>query len=124
VIWMDRRSVLVGSAALAATAVAPRLARAAQPGVAIFIMDARFEQSLLAARRWERHGAAVLDPRETDLGLAWHRTIPERIRNGGIAGLTLWSDMFICETLARQAGLRAVGPHVPVGRDLFQWSLA
>ena len=105
----DRRMLLKGSVGLAVLGAMPAALRAhGKQGLppAIFIYDARFSASRELAQSWQQSGVAVLDPREYDLGLAWQAHIPDLLQQGrGIAGATLWSDRFICETFARDHGL-------------------
>jgi hypothetical protein len=123
-IELDRRRAMMGGVAVAAGVLLPALALAAEPRVVVFIVDRRLEESRAAAARWQRQGAFLLDPRETDLGRAWRGIIPDRIGNGLIAGLTLWSDYFICASFAREAGVRPHGPQVRHGQELYSWSFA
>ncbi len=107
----DRRTLMKGSMALAALGAFPAALRAESIGPAIFIYDARFTASRKMAEGWEKQGVTILDPREQDLGVAWRETIPALLaKGGGIAGATMWSDRFICETFARDHGLSLL-PH-------------
>ncbi len=72
---------------------------------ALFVFDARFARSTLLAESYRAAGASLLDPRETDLGVAWRGLIPSLLQQGQrIEGLTLWSDRLITEIFAREAG--------------------
>ena len=107
----DRRTLMKGSMALAALGAFPAALSAANNKPAIFIYDARFPASRELAESWKQQGVAILDPREHDLGVAWRETIPALLASGGgVAGATMWSDRFICETFAREHGL-ASRPH-------------
>ena len=76
-----------------------------QAAAGLFVFDARFARSLAMAQSHLAAGAALLDPRETDLGIAWRGTIPALLDQGQrIGGLTLWSDRMISEIFAREAG--------------------
>lgn len=125
----NRRALMKGSMALAALGAFPAALRAEGSKPAIFIYDARFAASRELAERWREQGVTVLDPRERDLGLAWRQDIPALLaKGGGIAGATLWSDRFICETFARDFGLAAQPQDAPVpgagGAALRLWSIA
>tara|TARA_A100001391_G_scaffold130111_6_gene89448 strand:- start:2711 stop:3100 length:390 start_codon:yes stop_codon:yes gene_type:complete len=101
----DRRTLIKGSMAMAALGAMPAALRAQGIRPALFIYDARFATSIQLAEEWQGQGVAVLDPREHDLGLAWHGHIPHLLAQGGaLAGATLWSDRFICETFAKDHG--------------------
>lgn len=125
----DRRTVMKGSMALAALGAFPASLRAQGVKPAIFIYDARFAASRELAESWKQQGVAILDPREHDLGNAWRKTIPALLaRGGGIAGATMWSDRFICETFAREHGLVAQLQDAPLpgpgGATLRLWEIA
>ncbi len=125
----DRRTLMKGSVALAALGAFPASLRAQGRKPAIFIYDARFAASRELAESWKQQGVAILDPREHDLGNAWRKTIPALLaRGGGIAGATMWSDRFICETFAREHGLAAQPQDVPLpgagGATLRLWEIA
>ena len=101
----NRRTLIKGSMAMVALGAVPAALRAQGIRPALFIYDARFATSAHLAQEWEGQGVAVLDPREHDLGLAWRGHIPQMLAQGGtLAGATLWSDRFICETFARNHG--------------------
>lgn len=105
---IDRRTLLGSSLAAGLCAALPATALAQAPLPRLFIFDARFAASALAAGQLASRGVTTLDPREHDLGAAWRTTIPallERER-GAIAGMTLWSDQFICQAFARDWGMR------------------
>ena len=127
---LDRRTVIKGTLAAGAVLSAPSVARATAPRTSVFVVDTRFLPSATTALEWEKLGAAVIDTRHDDLGNAWRRRIPDLLaRNGGgVAGITLWSDMLICQMFAREHGLvlasppRAVAPAVDAG--LHYWMLS
>lgn len=107
----DRRTLMKGSMALAALGAFPAALRAEGSRPAIFIYDARFAASRELAEGWREQGVPTIDPRVQDLGVAWRETIPALLaEGGGIAGATMWSDRFICETFARDYGL-SLQPH-------------
>ena len=129
---MDRRSV-IKAGALASLAVAqPALALGRSERPVLFVCDMRFAPSSDAARLWRAHGVPLIDPRTDDLGVAWRERIPQLLRKnpGGIEGLTLWSDKFICESLGRERGLAiAFEAQVPQpsairATPLLHWRLA
>ncbi len=124
----NRRMLLKGGVALAALGAMPSALRAQGFKPAVFIHDARFAASRELADGWRDRGVEILDPRKDDLGIAWREHIPELLkRGGGIAGATLWSDRFICETFARQYGLSSIGDGqlLPgaAGGALRHWSI-
>ncbi len=79
----DRRTAmkLGGTAALAA--LVPGAALAANAPPRLFVFDSRYPASREAAERWRSRGAALLDPRERDLGPAWRQEIKRALDNGG-----------------------------------------
>lgn len=123
----DRRTVLAGTAAASLLVAAPTFARGAAVQPSLFVFDARFAASQAAARSKQVEAVRVLDPREEDLGVAWRGTIPALLQGRAkvIAGITLWSDMFICESFAREHGLRLIASAPVSGSgDLIEWVLA
>ena len=122
----DRRTLMKGSMALAALGAMPAALRAQGHRPALFIYDARFPASAQLAEEWAGQGVAILDPREHDLGLAWRGHIPRLlVRGGGLAGATMWSDRFICETFARSHGRSQLLHDAPLpGSDLRHWAIA
>ena len=125
----DRRTLIKGSMAIAALGAMPAALRAQGVAPAVFVYDRRFAASRQLAQEWAGQGVAILDPREHDLGLAWRGHIPQLLASGGaIAGATLWSDRFICETFARDHGRSQVmhDLHLPdaSGGALRQWAIA
>ncbi|WP_137679790.1 hypothetical protein [Aurantiacibacter suaedae] len=125
----DRRTLIKGSMAMAALGAMPTALRARGLKPALFIYDARFAASRELAREWAGQGVATLDPREHDLGLAWRGPIPQLLANGGaLAGATLWSDRFICESFARDHGRRQLLHDTPLpdtgGAALRHWAVA
>jgi len=126
----DRRSV-IKAGALAGLAVAqPALAIGQQGRPALFLWDARFAPSADVARLLRDRGTALIDAREHDLGIAWRGRIPELLsaNPGGIEGLTLWSDKFICESFGRDHGLGVAFEkpvlQAPGATPLLHWRLA
>ncbi|MEN7535636.1 hypothetical protein [Aurantiacibacter flavus] len=125
----DRRTLMKGGMALVALGGMPAALRAQGAKPALLIYDRRFATSLQLAEEWAGQGIAILDPREHDLGLAWQGQIPSLLASGGaIAGATLWSDRFICETFARGHGRTRLLHDVPMpgagGADLRHWAIA
>ena len=117
-----------GAGALAVAAVTPGSLQAAGiAGPALFVYDARLPLSQTAARDMAASGAALIDPRESDLGVAWRSRIPEALAAGGsVEGLTLWSDCLISQIFAREQGLSFTLAEVPqderqAGLPLFHW---
>lgn len=125
-----RRSVLKHSAATAALIALPPSLSAAAPQVpALFVFDARFARSAILAESYRAAGAALLDPRESDLGVAWRGMIPSLLQQGmRIEGLTLWSDRMISEIFAREAGAAFSALEMAAGDQaatrLQHWHLA
>jgi len=108
---ITRRMLIKRGAATAALSVAgatlPQSLRAAHIGgpTALFVFDARFDRSHSLAESYRSAGVALLDPRDTDLGIAWREVIPSLLQQGQVVeGMTLWSDRLICEIFAREAG--------------------
>ena len=126
---LSRRGLMKGGAgALAVAAVTPAPLRAAgQAGPALFVFDARLPLSQTAAQDMAAAGAALIDPRESDLGVAWRSRIPEMLAAGGrVEGLTLWSDCLISQIFARELGLVFTLAQVPLaegqaGLPLYHW---
>lgn len=118
---ITRRTLIARGAA--ATAVAgfgalpARLSAAAPQGTpALFVFDARFARSAALADSHRATGAALLDPREADLGIAWREQIPALLQQGQrIEGLTMWSDKMICEIFARDAGASFTALEISAG---------
>lgn len=104
---MIKRSAATAAITCAGGALMPTslLATPSQVPPALFVFDARFARSTLLAESYRAAGASLLDPRETDLGVAWRGLIPSLLQQGQrIEGLTLWSDRLITEIFAREAG--------------------
>ena len=125
----NRRTVLKGTVALgglAALGLVPFALGRKAP--AIFIYDARFPAARALAEGWQLLGVPVLDPRDHDLGLAWRKGIPALLSPGAtIEGATLWTDRWVCETLARAHGLAPAKQDLDMagaGGALRQWALA
>jgi hypothetical protein len=104
---LDRRSVIKAGALAGLAFAQPALALGRAPRPALFVWDARFTPSSDVARLWSTRGTALIDARTEDLGVAWRERIPELLHAnpGGIEGVTLWSDKFICESFGRERGL-------------------
>jgi hypothetical protein len=127
---LDRRTVIRGALACGVVLSVSSVAGAAVPRPSVFVVDTRFPPSAAAALDWTKLGVAVIEARREDLGIAWRKRIPDLLaRNGGgIAGMTLWSDLLICQMFARGHGLvldgppRAVAPAVDAG--LHYWMLS
>ena len=116
------RRIMIGQSAAAlavgSSAIVPTSLLAAAPAdpAALFVFDARFARSVMLADSHLKVGAVLLDPRETDLGVAWRETIPSLLKQGrAIEGLTLWSDRMICEIFARDAGATFTSLEVGAG---------
>ncbi|MFC3099035.1 hypothetical protein [Alteraurantiacibacter palmitatis] len=126
-VHLTRRDVLAAGSALAAAATLPGQALAASAkGPALVVFDARFGLSAHLAERRAARGAATLDPRDHDLGLAWRVQLAGLLDAGEhIEGLTLWSDRLVCEILARDAGHAFVASErpqaSPEGAMLYHW---
>ena len=126
----DRRTVIKGTLVAGAVLSTPSLARAAALRPSVFVADSRFRPSAAAALEWSKLGVAVIEARRDDLGIAWRRRIPSLLARdgGGIAGLTLWSDLLICQMLAREHGLALASPCrtvvPPVDDGLYDWMLS
>lgn len=128
---VDRRTMLGGTAAAMLLAAKPAFAMAGEKLPALFIYDQRVPASRLAAEQLAARNVPVLDPRERDLGLAWREEIPRIVVRGGvsIAGITMWSDQFICESFGRDHGLtlkvlRALGADANGANGAQEWVLA
>lgn len=130
----DRRTIVKAGAVLgigAGTPLCMPLAlRAAGPPHGVFVVDRRFAASVAAAVARSERGAVVIDPREEDLGICWRKRIPGLLAQRGhiVEGMTLWSDLFVCQTFARAHGLSLAGPPRPVhwapASGLLLWTLA
>ena len=126
----ERRSILKAGAVTAAMLWLPGDLRAASWRPGVFVVDRRFRVSQAIARDRSRRGAMIVDPRAEDLGISWRDRIPEWLdRNEAIVeGVTLWSDLIICEVFGRTLGLRLAGPPQPptasTDRGLHRWLLA
>lgn len=127
---LDRRTVIKSALTAGAVLSVPSVARAAAPRTSVFVVDTRFLPSATAALEWRKMGAAVIDARLDGLGTAWRKRIPDLLagNGGGVAGITLWSDMLICQMFAREHGLvlasspRAAARAVDAG--LHSWMLS
>ena len=128
------RRIMIGQSAaalaVAGSAIVPGALHAATPGAPaeLFVFDARFARSAMLAGSHRAAGAILLDPRETDLGVAWRETIPSLLSQGRtIEGLTLWSDRMICEIFARDAGATFTSLEISAGDNaatkLHHWRL-
>lgn len=123
---VSRRGVMKGGAGvLALSAFTPGAALATEAGTALFVFDARLALSQTAALDMAAAGADLLDPRASDLGVAWRGQIPAVMANGGaVAGLTLWSDCLISQIFARERGLDFAFAEVAqdaAGLPLYHW---
>ena len=127
---LDRRTVIKGALAAGAVLSVPSVATAAASRASVFVVDTRFLPFAKAALDWRKRGATVIDARLEDLGTAWRKRIPGLLagNGGGVAGITLWSDLLICQMFAREHGLvlgrpaRPVAPAVDAG--LRYWILS
>jgi hypothetical protein len=116
---------MLGTASiLAALAVGGPL-RAAGAGPALFIFDSRIARAREAAAAYRAAGVPALDRNRHDLGQAWRGRIRHLVeaRRGSIAGLTLWTDSYICEAFGRENGLAMWRSPIVPGDDLHAWSL-
>ena len=126
----DRRTVIGAAMVTGAVLAVPRALWAAEPRPGLFVVDRRFAASDAAALDRASLGVIVIDPREEDLGMTWRQRIPRLLeRNGAVVeGVTLWSDLFICQTFARPHGLTLIRPPQPVlsglAAGLQHWKLA
>ncbi len=121
-----RRKVLKGGAgALAISTITPGVALAATGSTQLFVFDARVPLSQTAAQDMAASGVKLLDPRASDLGMAWRGPIPAALAGGGtVAGLTMWSDCLISQIFAREQGLPFAFAEVPqdaAGLPLYHW---
>jgi len=120
------KSAMVTGAAL----TMPRALWAAEVRPGIFVVDRRFAASAAAALDRDKRGTTVIDPREEDLGNAWRVRIPRLLEQKGLVmeGVTLWSDLVICQMFARAHGLELTQParRVPSASaaGLLYWTLA
>ena len=129
-IAFDRRSVITAAVATGTALCVPGTLRAAARSPGVFVVDRRFAASAAAASDRAAVGAMVIDPRREDLGIAWRKRIPQWLdHNGGvIEGVTLWTDLVICQAFARDFRLALVLPPEPVqpvlAPGLQRWMLA
>ncbi len=131
---ITRRTLIARGAAATAVAVfgalPATLSAAAPNGIpALFVFDARLSRSIALAHSHRTSGAILLDPRATDLGIAWREQIPALLQQGQrIEGLTMWSDKMICEIFARDAGASFTAMEISAGdragTRLQHWWLA
>ena len=133
---ITRRTMIKRSAATAAVTCAGGVlmptslhAEPAQVPPALFVFDARFARSTMLAESYSAAGTTLLDPRETDLGVAWRGLIPSLLQQGQrIEGLTLWSDRLITEIFARESGASFASLEMsagdPAATRLQHWHLA
>lgn len=121
----SRRTVIKGAAATTATLSIHSFAWAAEVPASVFVFDGRFGAAAALALNRSARGAAVIDPREEDLGLAWRGKIPRFLARQGtvVEGVTLWSDLLICRTFAREHGLALAGARELVGSGLLRWTM-
>ena len=126
----DRRTAMKTTIVTGAALSMPRALWAAGHRPGLFVVDRRFAVSAAAALDRDKLGITVIDPREEDLGKAWRGRIPRLLEQNGLVmeGVTLWSDLFICQTFARAHGLELVHParRVPSASaaGLQYWTLA
>lgn len=127
---LDRRTAILGGMVAGSVFGLPSALRAADLPGRIIIVDRRFAASKAIAGSRAASGALVIDPRETDLGLVWreHLAVPLEHRESVVEGITLWSDLVICETFAREHGLRLASAPRQLGAGqpsgLQHWILA
>lgn len=125
----NRRTMMHGAVAAGAFLQVPSLAAAVAPHPSVIVVDRRFLPSAAFAQHWRTRGVTVIDARLDDLGIAWRRRIPDLLKLSGanIAGVTLWSDLLICQMCARGHGLVLASPPRPVAPaaapDLHHWTL-
>lgn len=121
-IFIDRRGLIKGAIAGAALVGMPASLQAMTSRTRLFVFDGRFAQASAAAMEWQAKGIETLDREKIDLGHAWRDVIMERIGpGGGIAGLTLWVDSFICETFGRDHGMSMQRESASPGKELRAW---
>ena len=128
---LTRRAVLAAGSGLTLSSLLPAAASASTSasvltGPALVVFDARFGLSALLAEHQAARGAATLDPRDYDLGLAWRGQMAGLLDAGErIEGLTLWSDRLVCEILARDSGHPFAASARPLaspdGAMLYHW---
>lgn len=124
---IDRRGLMKAAFAGAVLVGLPAKLMAKDISPQLFIYDGRFPQALAAAKEWQGRGVAVLDSQAQDLGHAWREAIPKALAHGGgIAGMTLWVDSFVCETFGRdhKLAMNRVAVGGADGGNLQHWMLA
>ena len=126
---LDRRTVIKGTAAIGTVFAMPSMVGAAVPRLGIFVADARFQASAAAALVFSEREATVIDAQLNDLGVAWRKRIPDLLakNGGGVAGVTLWSDLLICQMFARDHDLVLASPPRAVAGavdGLHYWTLS
>jgi hypothetical protein len=122
---IDRRSLMLGTAAVAAALALPRRPAASSVRPSLFITDTRIPAGMETAYLWRAAGVRVIDRAHEDLGRAWHSIIPNMLkkRQRSIAGLTFWVDSYICETFGREHGLAMQRDPAGAGEVLHGWVL-
>lgn len=124
-IGIDRRGLMLATAAAAVALAVPSRLTASPVRPALFVTDTRIPAGVQAAHRWRAEGVRVIDRAHEDLGQAWHSVIPAALkdRSGAIAGLTLWVDSYICEAFGRDHGLAIERAAVSAGEVMHGWVL-
>lgn len=115
-----RRQILVTGTATALWGAAGPWAHttfAGAPRPDLIVVDDRFGDAAAFAAPFAEAGVPV-QPTAGDIGRFWYQSLRDRPRRR-IAGMARPSDLFVLETLAREAGLRLVytGRHDARGRQ-------
>jgi hypothetical protein len=131
--WSKRDFVKGAAAVLTAGAVVP--GRAAPPALATLHAPAVPAVDVVVYNDWyptahafaadlARQGARAL-PVQGDAGKLWYDTLRGLVAGGSrrIAGMTTHTDLFILETLARDAGLKVRRRNSVGGARLVSWVL-
>jgi hypothetical protein len=129
--WSKRDFVKGAAAVLTAGAVAPGRAAVsaappapAVPAVDVVVYNDWYPAAHTFAADLARQGARAL-PVQGDAGKLWYDTLRGLVAGGSrrIAGMTTHTDLFILETLARDAGLKVRRRNSVGGARLVSWVL-
>jgi hypothetical protein len=131
--WSKRDFVKGAAAVLTAGAIAPgRTApfplaaphSPAAPAVDVVVYNDWYPTAHTFAADLARQGARAL-PVQGDAGKLWYDTLRGLVAGGSrrIAGMTTHTDLFILETLARDAGLKVRRRNSVGGARLVSWVL-
>lgn len=116
---LSRRDLLGSTAALCGAALLPPLLRASSeegraPAPTMVVVDDRYEESRLFAEQFAKAACtrsngnlAATMSRGRDLSQLWSEALEPRLTTGQllVAGLTLASDLFVLQRLARRSGV-------------------